>query len=55
MTTHNVIRDYKFALKTGRAKCSFCNKPLTAQDEVTITGERAKVIVHKTCAAMENE
>jgi len=55
MSKHGLIRAYKFALKHGKARCAFCNKPLTAQDEVSITGKRSKVVVHKDCASLESE
>ena len=55
MTTHNVIRAYRFNLKNGHARCAFCNKPLTAQDEVTIIGKQAKAVVHNDCATLESE
>lgn len=55
MSEHDAIRAYRFALKKGYARCAFCNKPLTAQDEVSITGKRSKVVVHKDCASLESE
>jgi hypothetical protein len=48
MTTHSVVRAYRFALKRGFAKCGICNRTLTAQDDIHFID---KMVAHKNCAA----
>ena len=55
MSNHGLIRAHRFALKHGKARCGYCNAPLTTLDSVTIVGNLSKVVVHDECAILEGE
>lgn len=55
MNDRKVMKSYKHALTLGRALCSFCNRPLTASDEVAVIGKRSKAVIHRDCAILECE
>ena len=55
MSNHGLIRAYRFALERGKARCGYCNGPITASDKVTVVGKQAKTIVHSECAILESE
>ena len=55
MSNHGLIRAYRFALERGKARCGYCNAPLTTSDRVTIIGKLSKIVVHDECAILECE
>jgi uncharacterized protein with PIN domain len=55
MSQHGLIRAYKFALERGKARCGYCNAPLTVSDKVTVIGNLSKSVVHFNCAILESE